>query len=155
MERRAVDLNVVVEESLMLVGKQMSKDRIQIVTRLDPSLPRVRGESHALQQVLINLLVNARDAMPEGGTVRIETSPLTDPEEGVRLVVADTGPGIPADVLPRISEPFYTTKAAGTGLGLPLSYNIIREHKGRVEVESAPGHGTMFIITLPGDQSKP
>jgi PAS domain S-box-containing protein len=155
MERRAVDLNVVVEESLMLVGKQMSKERIQIITRLDPSLPKVRGEPHALQQVLINLLVNARDAMPEGGTVRIETSPAIDPEEGVRLVVADTGPGIPADILPRISEPFYTTKAAGTGLGLPLSYNIIREHKGRVEVESAPGRGTTFIITLPGDQSKP
>jgi signal transduction histidine kinase len=155
MERRSVDLNVVVEESLMLVGKQMSKERIQIITRLDPSLPKVRGEPHALQQVLINLLVNARDAMPEGGTVRIETSPVTDPEEGVRLVVADTGPGIPADVLPQISEPFYTTKAAGTGLGLPLSYTIVREHGGRIEVDSAAGRGTTFIITLPGDQAKP
>jgi signal transduction histidine kinase len=105
--------------------------------------------------VLINLLVNARDAMPEGGTVRIETSAVTGPEEGVRLVVADTGPGIPADVLPRISEPFYTTKTAGTGLGLPLSYNIIREHGGRIEVDSAAGRGTTFIITLPEDHPTP
>jgi len=149
MERRPVDLNTVVEESLMLVGRQMSKDRIQIVTALDPNLPKIRGEPHTLQQVLMNLLVNARDAMPDGGTVRIETSPVTGQEEGVRLVVADTGPGIPADVLPRISEPFYTTKTAGTGLGLPLSYNIVREHGGRVDVESAAGRGTTFIITLP------
>jgi PAS domain S-box-containing protein len=155
MEWRAVDLNTVVEESLMLVGKQLSKDRIQVVTQLDASLPTVRGQPHALQQVLMNLLVNARDAMPEGGTVRIETAPVIGPEEGVRLVVADTGPGIPADVLPQISEPFYTTKAAGTGLGLPLSYTIVREHGGRIEVDSAAGRGTTFIITLPGDQSKP
>jgi signal transduction histidine kinase len=155
MEWRAVDLNVVVEETLMLVGKQMTKDRIQVVTQLDASLPTVRGQPHALQQVLMNLLVNARDAMPEGGTVRIETSPVTGQEEGVRLLVTDTGPGIPADVLPQISEPFYTTKAAGTGLGLPLSYTIVREHGGRIEVDSAAGRGTTFIITLPGDQSKP
>ena len=135
----------------MLIGKQMSKDRIQIVTTLDPDLPTIRGDPHTLQQVLMNLLVNARDAMPDGGIVRIETLRETEPEDGVRLVVADTGPGIPADVLPRISEPFYTTKTAGTGLGLPLSYNIIREHGGQVEVDSAPGRGTTFIITLPGD----
>lgn len=152
MERRPVDLNTVIEESLVLVRTQMRKDQIQIVTALAPSLPKIRGEPHTLQQVLMNLLVNARDAMPDGGTVRIETSPVTGPEEGVRLVVADTGPGIPADVLPRISEPFYTTKTAGTGLGLPLSYNIVREHGGRVEVDSAPGRGTTFIITLPVDQ---
>ena len=151
MERRSVDMNAVVEETLMLVGKQMSKDRIQIVTTLDPDLPKIRGEPHTLQQVLMNLLVNARDAMPGGGIVRVETSRATGEEGGVRLVVGDTGPGIPADVLPRISEPFYTTKTAGTGLGLPLSYNIIREHGGQVEVDSAPGRGTRFIITLPGD----
>jgi PAS domain S-box-containing protein len=155
MERRAVDLNAVVEESLMLVGRQMSKDRIQVVTALGPTLPKVRGEPHALQQVLINLLVNARDAMPDGGTVRIETSSVTGPEDGVRLIVADTGPGIPPEVLPRISEPFYTTKTAGTGLGLPLSYNIVREHGGRIEVESAAGRGTTFVITLPADPSSP
>jgi signal transduction histidine kinase len=155
MEWRAVDLNVVVEETLMLVGKQMTKDRIRVVTQLDASLPTVRGQPHALQQVLMNLLVNARDAMPEGGTVRIETSPVTGQEEGVRLLVADTGPGIPADVLPRISEPFYTTKAAGTGLGLPLSYTIVREHGGRIEVDSAAGRGTTFIITLPATSPKP
>jgi PAS domain S-box-containing protein len=151
MERRPVDMNGVVEETLMLVGKQMSKDRIQILTTLDPNLPKIRGEPHTLQQVLMNLLVNARDAMPGGGIVRIETSRATGQDESVRLLVADTGPGIPADVLPRISEPFYTTKTAGTGLGLPLSYNIIREHGGQVEVDSAPGRGTTFIITLPGD----
>ena len=155
MERRPVDLNAVVEETLMLVGNQMTKDRIQIVTTLDPDLPKIRGEPHMLQQVLMNLVVNARDAMPEGGIVRIETSRATGQEKGVRLVVADTGPGIPADVLPRISEPFYTTKTAGTGLGLPLSYNIIREHGGQVEVDSAPGRGTTFIITLPGDTPDP
>lgn len=155
VEWRPVDLNAVVEESLMLVGQQLGRDRIQVVTRLDASRPTIRGQPHALQQVLMNLLVNARDAMPEGGTVRIETSAVTGQEEGVRLIVADTGPGIPEDVLPRISEPFYTTKAAGTGLGLPLSYSIIREHGGRIEVASSAGRGTTFIITLPGDSPRP
>jgi PAS domain S-box-containing protein len=152
VEKRSVDLNTVVEESLVLVGKQLSKDRVQIVTALDPDLPRIRGEPHTLQQVLMNLLVNARDAMPDGGTVRIETSRVTGPDGGVRLVVADNGPGIPADILPRITEPFYTTKSAGTGLGLPLSYNIVREHGGRVDVESVAGRGTTFTITLPDDE---
>jgi PAS domain S-box-containing protein len=151
-ERRPVDLNMVVEESLMLVGRQLSKDRVQVVTTLAPDLPAIRGEPHTLQQVLVNLLVNARDAMPTGGTVRIETSRDTGRQDGARLVVADNGPGIPADVLPRITEPFYTTKTAGTGLGLPLSYNIIREHGGRVEVETAAGRGTTFVITLPADE---
>ena len=147
-----MDLNTVVEESLMLVGKQMSKDRIQIVTALDPSLPKIRGEPHTLQQVLMNLLVNARDAMPDGGTSgsRRRRSPVRRRACASSWPTPD--PGSRRTSSRRISEPFYTTKTAGTGLGLPLSYNIVREHGGRVEVDSAPGRGTTFIITLPVDK---
>ena len=156
MERRPVDLNTVVEESLVLVGKQMSKDRIQIVTALAPSLPKIRGTAHAAAGPDEPPRERAgRHAGWRHGPDRDVAVHRSGGRRTPRLVVADTGPGIPADVLPRISEPFYTTKIAGTGLGLPLSYNIVREHGGRVEVDSAAGRGTTFIITLPVDKPDP
>jgi signal transduction histidine kinase len=102
-----------------------------------------------MQQVLTNLLLNARDAMPRGGEVRIETSP--DPERvgWLRLTIVDSGDGMPPETLARIWEPFYTTKTSGTGLGLSVAHRIIREHGGAVAVQSAPGRGTTFTIVLP------
>jgi PAS domain S-box-containing protein len=148
-DRRPVDLSEIVEDTLLLTGKQLGRDGIHIVTDLDPGLPRVWGDATALEQVLMNLLLNGRDAMPTGGTLRIETGPASDQPGAVRLVVADTGVGMTPEVLAKLAEPFFTTKAAGTGLGLSVSYTIIREHGGTVHTESAPGRGTTFTITLP------
>jgi signal transduction histidine kinase len=144
-----VSLNRVVEETLLLAGKPMSTENIHIATELDPRLPMLRGDANALQQVLLNLLTNAREAMGNGGHVRIETGPVPERPGRLRLVVTDTGPGIaPAD-LPHVFEPFYTTKPAGTGLGLAVSYGIVQDHQGTIEVQSTPGRGTSFVPTFP------
>ncbi len=133
-----MDLSEVVEDTLPLTGKQLGRDGIHVVTDLDRGLPRVWGDATALEQVLMNLLLNGRDAMPTGGMLRIETRQSADQPGVVRLVVADTGTGMAADALARIAEPFFTTKAAGTGLGLSVSYTIIREHGGTVHTGQGP-----------------
>jgi PAS domain S-box-containing protein len=148
-ERQPVDLTEVVEDTLLLTGKQLGRDGIHIVTDLDPGLPRVWGDATALEQVLMNLLLNARDAMATGGTLRIETRAASDRPSAVQLLVADTGAGMPPEVLARIAEPFFTSKPTGTGLGLSISYTIIREHGGTVDADSEPGSGTTFTLTFP------
>ena len=119
--------------------------------RLHPRLLDVatRGTPRAINsQVVLNLLTNAREAMGKGGQVRIETGPAPARPGRLRLVVTDTGPGIaPAD-LPHVFEPFYTTKSAGTGLGLAVSYGIVQDHQGTIEVESMPGR-TAFVLSFP------
>jgi two-component system, cell cycle sensor histidine kinase and response regulator CckA len=148
-EQRPISLNRVVEETLLLAGRPMSAENIQIETALDPELPLVMGDPNALQQVLLNLLTNAREAMPGGGRIRIETGPAPERHGRLRLGVTDTGHGIaPAD-LPHVFEPFYTTKSAGTGLGLAVSYGIVQDHRGTIEAESSPGRGTTFALTFP------
>jgi signal transduction histidine kinase len=148
-ENAPVRLNAVVDETALLIRKTFSTENIEVVTALDEALPLISGDASALQQVLLNLITNAREAMRGGGTIRVETTTLTDAPPRVRVVVADTGEGIPADVLPRIFDPFYTTKATGTGLGLAVSYGIVQDHKGSVEVQSTPGRGTTFVLTFP------
>jgi PAS domain S-box-containing protein len=148
-ERGPVDLNQVVEETLLLVEKGADKSGITIRRALTPSLPPVHGDSNALQQVVMNLLTNARDALGSGGVITLETSLVPGRPGMARLTVRDTGPGISPDVLPRIFDPFYTTKTEGTGLGLSISYGIVRDHKGTIDVESLPGQGTTFILTFP------
>ncbi|HXJ78617.1 MAG TPA: PAS domain S-box protein [Candidatus Methylomirabilis sp.] len=148
-ESRPVDLVEIVEDTLLIARKQLERDGIKIVTSLETGLARVLGDATALEQVLMNLLLNARDAMPEGGTIRIETSPAPAQPGAVQLVVADTGMGMVPEVLKRLWEPFFTTKASGTGLGLSVSSTIIREHGGAVRAVSEPGKGTTFTIVLP------
>ena len=147
--RQPLDLSVVVEDTLLLAGKQLSREGIHVLTRLDARLPRVLGDPTALEQVVMNLLFNARDAMPTGGTVEIETS--TEPAQPgfIRLVVSDTGHGMSPEILAKVSEPFFTTKPSGSGLGLSVSYTIIREHGGTVDVQSEPGRGTTFTLRFP------
>ncbi len=147
-DRVPLDLNAVVEESLQLMQKPLAADNVQIVASLDRTLPPILGDATTLHQVLMNLLTNAREAMPTGGQVRLETGPAERPS-WVRLLVADTGPGIPAEEISKIFDPFFTTKRTGTGLGLSVSYGIIQEHGGTVDVQSRPGEGTTFIINLP------
>jgi PAS domain S-box-containing protein len=148
-ERRPVDLNHVVEETLLLVEKQVTKEGIRMRRSLAQDLPPLWGDDNALQQVVLNLLTNAREAMAEGGEIRIETGTVTDRPGWLRLTVQDTGPGIPLEALPKIFDPFYTTKPEGTGLGLAVSYGIIRDHQGTIDVRSEPGKGTTFILTFP------
>lgn len=148
-ERGPVDLNRVVEETLLLVDRQMTKERIQVSAKFDTTLPPILGDANALQQVVLNLLTNARDALASGGEIRIETGRAPGQPGRIRLVVADTGPGIAPGILPKIFDPFFTTKAEGTGLGLSVSYGIIRDHQGTVDVQSEPGRGTTFILTFP------
>ncbi len=148
-EHRPVDLNRVVEETLLLAGKTMTKEGIRVRVALAPDLLPVLGDAGALQQVLLNLLTNAREAMPDGGEIRITTERASDRAGWVRLLVADTGPGIPQEVLPKIFEPFFTTKRVGTGLGLSVSAGIVRDHGGTLSVESRPGLGTTFALAFP------
>jgi PAS domain S-box-containing protein len=148
-DRSPVSLNTVVEETLLLAGKPMSTDNLRITTALDPTLPSVLGNANALQQVLLNLLTNAREAMPDGGEIHIATGPDAERPGRLRLVVTDTGPGIPASDLPHLFEPFYTTKPSGTGLGLAVSYGIVQDHLGTIDVQSTPGQGATFILSFP------
>ncbi len=148
-DRGLLDLNRVVEDTLLLLEKQVSKEGITVRRSLAPDLPPMQGDPNALQQVVLNLLTNARDAMRDGGEIRIETGTVASRPGWLRLVVADNGPGIPLDRLPRIFDPFYTTKAQGTGLGLSVSYGIVREHQGTIDVQSQPGKGTTFTLTFP------
>lgn len=152
-ERSPVDLNRVVRETLLLAERQMSKAGTRVTTTLGPDLPSFVGDAGALQQVVLNLLTNAREALNGAGEVRIETRPAPGHPGSIQLIMADNGPGIPADVLPKIFDPFFTTKARGTGLGLSVSYGIVQEHGGTIEVRSEPGQGTVFVLNFPVDSS--
>ncbi len=151
IERTTVHLDQVVEETLLLMEKDLGKRGIAVRRSMAANLPPVHGDPNALQQVVMNLLTNAGDALESGGEISIslETGRATAEEGAVRLTVRDTGPGIPPEILPRIFDPFYTTKPDGTGLGLAISYGIVREHRGTIDVESLPGKGTIFILTFP------
>ena len=148
-ERGAVDLNAVVEETLLLMQKPLATDNIRIFTTLAAGLPPMHGDANALHQVLMNLLTNAREAMTGGGEIHVETTTMPERAGWIRLTIRDTGPGIPADALSRIFDPFFTTKHRGTGLGLSVTYGIIQDHGGQVDVTSPPGGGTAFKLSFP------
>jgi PAS domain S-box-containing protein len=143
-----VSLNAVVEETLSLVTHPLKTARIEVVQHLQGDLPPVLGSMNRLQQVFLNLFMNARDAMPAGGVLDIRTMCSNGT---VEVEVSDTGVGIPRDQLHRIFDPFFTTKSTGrgTGLGLSVSYGIIKEHAGKIDVKSAPGRGTQFRLEFP------
>ena len=143
-----VDVNRVVEETLSLVSHPLKTSQIQVVKHLGETLPPVRGSANKLQQVFLNLFLNARDAMPGGGMLEVRTGAHNG---SVEIEVADTGAGIPREHIHRIFDPFFTTKSGGrgTGLGLSVSYGIIREHKGKIDVRSTPGKGTSFHVEFP------
>jgi two-component system NtrC family sensor kinase len=146
-----VDLNKVIRETLTLVEHQLQKAGVQVTLSLDDKLPRIKGNPGKLQQVFLNLVLNARDAMENGGVLAVRSSRYEDHEGLIRVTVADSGAGIAPENLTRIFDPFFTTKAArkGTGLGLSVSYGIVREHGGDIEVESELGAGTRFQLSFP------
>ena len=147
-ERDPVDLNVVVGDVLSLLEHQFELHRVKVRRELSDTAVVIVGMEHKLQQVLLNLFLNAKDAMPRGGWLTIATR-----LEGDRAVVevADTGSGIPSEYIARIYDPFFTTKAIGqgTGLGLSITYGIVREHDGAIACDSTVGQGTRFTVTLP------
>jgi len=147
-----VNVNDVIERALLLVSEQMRKVGIELTIRLDPSPPKIMADATGLERVLINLLMNARDAMPQGDVVVIGSSLLTD-QQWLQVSVGDNGPGIPPDALPKLFHILYTTKSNGSGLGLWLSRRIIQEHGGKIEVQSEIGKGTTFTIRLPTHHS--
>jgi two-component system NtrC family sensor kinase len=147
-----VDVNKVVNDTLALLEHQFKTSRIAVEHELTPHLPLIQGNTGRLQQVFLNLFLNAKDAMPAGGTLRVATANGT----GVTVSVTDTGSGIAPEHIARIYDPFFTTKTApdagqkrGTGLGLSVTYGIIQEHAGKIRVESRPGEGTTFYLDFP------
>jgi two-component system, NtrC family, sensor kinase len=143
-----VNLNSVLEETLTLVQHPFKTAQVNVIKNYTEQLPPVLGSITRLQQVFLNLFMNARDAMPSGGMLEVRTGAHNG---SVAVEVTDTGLGIPAENLHRIFDPFFTTKATGrgTGLGLSVSYGIIKEHAGKVDVRSTPGKGTSFRLEFP------
>ena len=148
--RAPVDLHALLREAAQLLRRTIDRN---IDLQLDLASPRhvVQGDAGQLQQVILNLALNARDAMPEGGALRIATRPSAGPEASVELVVADTGPGVSPDVAPRIFEPFFTTKGPGkgSGMGLAMVYGIAKAHGGEVFLERGAERGATFVVRLP------
>jgi PAS domain S-box-containing protein len=147
-DRGVIDLNIVIADVLGLLEHQFEMHRIKVRRECCDTPAAVLGMEHKLQQVFLNLFLNAKDAMPKGGWLSVSTR-----LDGGRIVaeVADTGSGIPSEYLARIYDPFFTTKAIGrgTGLGLSITYGIVREHGGSIDCDSAEGQGTRFTLTLP------
>ena len=143
-----VDVNAVINDVLGLLEHQLQTGNIQLRRELSLTPTVVQGVEFKLQQVFLNLFLNARDAMPTGGWLPVVTR--TEEHQAV-IEVADTGTGIPAEALSRIYDPFFTTKAVGqgTGLGLSITYGVIKEHNGSIECQSGPGQGARFRVTLP------
>jgi len=149
------DLVRLTEDVLLLLEREMSKYRILVEKSFAPATPEIMGDGNRIQQVLLNLLVNARQAMPNGGKLYLKIA-YDEENEMVDLSIRDYGCGIPPEKLPHIFDRFYSTKSGpdesgkgGTGLGLASCKTIIEEHKGKIRVESTPGKGTAFTIKLP------
>jgi PAS domain S-box-containing protein len=164
LQPKVLDLNEAVSAVQTMLSRIIGED-IELVASLHPSLMPVKADPGQVEQVLMNLAINARDAMPQGGRITMQTANVQiSPDQGrdldlpagyyVMLVVSDTGHGMDAATLPHIFEPFFTTKpmGKGTGLGLSMVYGIVKQSGGSVQVQSEPGHGTSFRVYLPGEQ---
>jgi signal transduction histidine kinase len=150
--RSPIDINQTLRDAFVFTEHLLLRHGITLEKRLAPELPPVWGNSARLQHVFTNLLINAQQATPSGGTVRVLTERADEPK-GVWVHVEDTGAGIPPDALKQIFEPFYTRKAQGTGLGLSIAKQIIEEHGGEIRVESELGKGARFSVFLPADDA--
>ena len=149
-EQQLVRVNRLLSDVLALVEYQIRNDNIKVVTDFCPNLPLVMGDPNQLKQVFLNVIVNARQAMPNGGILTITTRTLED--GSVEIALGDTGCGMAADVAEKIFDPFYTTKGdkGGSGIGLFLCRGIVKDHGGTLAVSSRPGEGSCFIVALPG-----
>ena len=147
-----VEANQLIEETLILVEKKMKQARVEVARIFDPQLPKVRARADQLRQVFLNLLLNAQQAMEKGGRITVRTSVYEQAlQPTVSVQISDTGRGISEFDLARIFEPFFSTRAKGTGLGLWVTQDIVRHHGGRIEATSEEGAGTTFNVILPVD----
>jgi signal transduction histidine kinase len=148
-EMAPISIQEVIEAALSVARLHVNQGHIEIVTHLSPDLPPILANQGLLQQVLVNILLNARDAMEQGGVLRVSADFENPPWVTIR--VSDTGCGIKPEDVQKIFVPLFTTKGEGkgTGLGLSISQDIIKSHNGTIEVDSAPGKGTTFVIRLP------
>ena len=147
-QKQSIDLNKIALDVLALVKNQASFRNISIITELDEQIPQVLADADQMRQVILNIVINAADAMPYGGTLTLHSS-FEPKSQRVELKISDTGSGIPKEIQNRLFEPFFTTKKSGTGLGLAIAYGVIERHKGELKLESSPGKGTTVTIVLP------
>jgi len=145
-EEKECKINEIIEASINLIQYDKKAKNISIIKELSPFLPVITVDGNQLSQVFVNLTLNAIDAMPDGGILTVRSMIK---EDSIVVQFEDTGTGIPKEDLTRIFDPFYTTKEKGTGLGLAVSYNIIKKMNGSLAVESEVGRGSVFTITLP------
>jgi signal transduction histidine kinase len=149
---QSLHLSELIQDILNLLSARIKNNGIRLEVSLSPDLPPVQGDPKQLDQVLLNLLLNAIEAMPRGGTLNVRSLVKVAPEtqnEFFQLVIQDTGPGIPEEERGYLFDPFFTTKDGGTGLGLSIAYAIVQKHNGMIEVESEAGKGASFILSLP------
>jgi two-component system NtrC family sensor kinase len=151
-ELAPADVNTILMETIELIQTHLRQGQVAATTDLAGNLPPLLGHADQLRQVFLNLLLNACDAMPDGGVVRVTTRLQVPAGEGppsIVIQVSDSGVGIPPEHLPHLFEPFYTTKPQGTGLGLAISLHIVTQHGGTIIPESVAANGTTFTVTLP------
>ena len=146
--RVPADLNQVIEQALNIVENELRLQHIRLVRKMSTKLPNIPMDANQIEQVFVNLLINATEAIGEDGIITVSS---WQEEGGKQLTaeISDTGCGIPRDIVGKIFEPFFSTKSKGTGLGLSVSYGIVKNHKGTLRVSSRPGKGTSFTLTLP------
>jgi two-component system NtrC family sensor kinase len=149
-----LDVNRVLDDTIQLIEPQLRRNQIEIARSYEANVPLIVGNAGKLQQVFTNLLLNARDAIPDGGRITLKTE--TSHDDSLLVEVSDNGIGIAPENVAKIYDPFYTTKGVGrgTGLGLAVSYGIVQEHSGHISVESSPGRGTTFRIALPTSNAR-
>jgi signal transduction histidine kinase len=147
LELKPVSLNKIVERTLHLMSVHITDSNVVVREKLSVSLPTIQADAEQLEQVLKNIVINALQAMPEGGVLAVETGPTAS--GGAYMAVSDTGIGIPDDKIDRIFQPFVTTKTKGTGLGLSVVHKIVENHGGKIEVASEVAKGATFKILLP------
>jgi signal transduction histidine kinase len=151
LELRETDINSIINNVLELIHLEFEQAKIKINTELGERLPLLLLDERYMKQALLNLVINAKAAMPKGGTLNISTQCS---ENDIHIIISDTGTGISAENLSKIFEPYFTTKETGTGLGLTQVYKIIKEHRGEITVDSELKKGTVFEITLPAPQKE-
>jgi two-component system NtrC family sensor kinase len=147
-KKEPADINRLIANTSTLLENQFKFQNIEVKKDFDPNLPNVKIDTGKIKQVLWNLMINAAEAMPDGGKLTIATS-LSEKQKHIVIKITDTGKGIPKDNINKLFDPFFTTKESGSGLGLAVTYGIIQQHQGSIKANSKVGQGTTFTVVLP------